>query len=109
MADGAQLFNIPGFQRNRDLLGYQDGGLHNPPALTFDPTLNSECQGGVPDVNFTYPVLNNVTRPADDKDLAFMTVSSSTGLVSCRSSGQMWDRCVHRGLVISGFVPRSLW
>ncbi|CAM6086259.1 unnamed protein product [Calypogeia fissa] len=86
MAEGAQLFNIPGFQRNRNLVGYKDGGLYNPPALTFDPTLNdptlhNECMGSMPDKKFKYPVLHNVTRPANDEDLAFMTVLELGALI----------------------------
>lgn len=73
MANGAVNINIPGFQANRDLVAYPDGGLYNHMVLTFDPSLNTKhfCK---PDEQFQYPVLENVTRPQSDEDLAYMTV-----------------------------------
>ena len=74
MANGVENINIPGFQANRDLVAYPDGGLYNHMVLTFNPSPNTKylCK---PDEQFQYPVLENVTRPESDEDLAFMTVS----------------------------------
>jgi hypothetical protein len=56
IAEGIAEWNIPGFQANRDLVAHPDGGLYNPIK------------------HFTYPVLDDVKRPGNDDDLAFMTV-----------------------------------
>ena len=73
-ADGVLTINIPGFQANRDIVGYPDGGLTNPMPLVFDPGFNRK-ELSEPDKKFTYPTLNNVQRPKSDEDLAFMSVS----------------------------------
>eukprot|EP00250_Pteridium_aquilinum_P010518 c19445_g2_i1 orf=136-2379(-) len=73
MAEGARLMNIPGFQANRGLVGFPDGGLHDPSILTFDPSYNTH-NFSVTNNKFQYPVLDNVKRPLKDDDIAFMTV-----------------------------------
>lgn len=74
MAEGAQQLNIPGFQANRGLVSYPDGGLYDPPVLTFDPSMNTlEFFHG--DERFHFPTLENIKRPQKDEDVAFMTVS----------------------------------
>ncbi|MCO5550413.1 hypothetical protein L7F22_003898 [Adiantum nelumboides] len=83
MAEGAWLMNIRGFQVNRGLVGFPDGGLHNPSVLTFDPSLNT-YDFSVPHTKFRYPVLENVKRPAKDEDIGFMTVVELGALIRTR-------------------------
>lgn len=83
MAEGARLMNIPGFQANRGLVGFPDGGLHDPSILTFDPSYNTDTFS-VADNKFLYPVLQNVKRPEKDDDIAFMTVSFTSTLSICK-------------------------
>ncbi|XP_002983983.2 uncharacterized protein LOC9644225 isoform X2 [Selaginella moellendorffii] len=74
MAEGAKALNIPGFQRNRNQVGYPDGGLTNAPVLVFDPSMNEADFTG-PDTKFSYPSLaSGISRPSTDEDLAFMTI-----------------------------------
>jgi hypothetical protein len=73
IAEGIAEWNIPGFQANRDLVAHPDGGLYNPVALTFDASFNTQ-DFSKPIKHFTYPVLDDVKRPGNDDDLAFMTV-----------------------------------
>jgi hypothetical protein len=73
IAEGIATWNIPGFQANRDLVAYPDGGLYNPVALTFDPSFNSQ-DFSKPIKHFKYPVLDDVKRPESNDDLAFMKV-----------------------------------
>lgn len=74
---------IPYYQQNRAVVGMPDGGLSNPMPLLFDPTLGQKPV----DSNlgqFSYPILGNVTRPSNDTDIAYMTVSSGcSSSVSC--------------------------
>lgn len=74
IAKGIATWNIPGFQANRELVAFPDGGLYNPVALTFDPSLNTQ-DFSKPIEHFKYPVLEDVKRPESDDDLAFMTVT----------------------------------
>lgn len=83
MAEGARLMNIPGFQANRGLVGFPDGGLHDPSILTFDPSYNTDTFS-VADNKFLYPVLQNVKRPEKDDDIAFMTVMELGALIRTR-------------------------
>lgn len=66
---------IPYYQQNRGVVGLPDGGQANPMPLLFDPTLGQKPVNN--DLgHFSYPSLTNVTRPSNDTDLAYMTVSS---------------------------------
>lgn len=80
IAKGIAAWNIPGFQANRDLVAFPDGGLYNPVALTFDPSLNTQ-DFSKPIEHFKYPVLEDVKRPESDDDLAFMTVLQLGSLI----------------------------
>lgn len=80
MAEGSQLMNIPGFQVNRGLVAFPDGGLYDPPVLTFDPSINT-VEFCYPDRSFNYPMLENVKRPMKDDDIAFMTVLELGALI----------------------------
>ncbi|KAG0558086.1 hypothetical protein KC19_10G003700 [Ceratodon purpureus] len=80
IAKGIATWNIPGFQANRDLVAYPDGGLYNPVALTFDPSFNSQ-DFSKPIKHFKHPVLDDVKRPESDDDLAFMTVLQLGSLI----------------------------
>eukprot|EP01018_Ginkgo_biloba_P017905 Gb_32412 [translate_table: standard] len=73
MAEGALTLNLPGFEINRKLVAFSDGGLHNPSILVFDPNMNGKP---VPSFHgsFKYPILHDIVRPANDDDLAFMTI-----------------------------------
>ncbi|KAJ7559388.1 hypothetical protein O6H91_04G083000 [Diphasiastrum complanatum] len=80
MAEGVQLLNIPAFQMNRNLVAFPDGGLEHSPVLVFDPSLNTKGFQG-PDGKFKYPELQNVIRPSDNVDLAYMTVLELGALI----------------------------
>lgn len=83
MADGARLMNIPGFQVNRGLVGFPDGGLYDPSILTFDPSYNTYTTPAA-DNKFLYPLLHDVKRPESDEDIAFMTVMELGALMRTR-------------------------
>lgn len=65
---------IPAYQQIRAVIDLPDGGLQNPMSILFDPTLGLKPISANPS-NFSYPQMTNVTRPASDEDVAYMTVS----------------------------------
>ena len=66
---------IPAYQRIRAVVDLPDGGLRNPMPILFDPMLGLKPVATNPS-NFSYPQMTNVTRPDDDEDVAYMTVSA---------------------------------
>ena len=65
---------IPYYRQNRAVVGLPDGGQANPMPLLFDPTLGQKPVNS--DLgHFLYQSLTNVTRPSNDTDIAYMTVS----------------------------------
>lgn len=64
----------PVITANRKLVASENGGLHNPSYLVFNPVWGSE-----PDQDtrkkFSYPSVFGVHRPASEEDIAFMSVS----------------------------------
>ncbi|KAJ4979426.1 hypothetical protein NE237_010206 [Protea cynaroides] len=73
MAEGALEFNIPIFRANRKLVASQNGGLHNPSFLIFNPEWGGK-ETPSQRKPFSYPSLSGVKRPDDDEDIAFMSV-----------------------------------
>lgn len=73
VANGVLTKNIVGVRANRELVAHPDGGLRNPVPLLFDPGFNKK-EFSEPDIKFSYPILDNVQRPKNDEDLAFMSI-----------------------------------
>lgn len=74
IAKGATEFNLPIIRDNRKLVASENGGLHNPSALIFNPDWDNE-QSQVASKRFNYPAISGVQKPANEDDIAFMSVS----------------------------------
>ncbi|GMN62206.1 hypothetical protein TIFTF001_031298 [Ficus carica] len=79
IAEGARELNIPIMRANRELVAYEDGGLHYPSVLVFNPewdTNNNDTKNLPKPIfakRFKYPSSPTIQRPPDDEDIAFMT------------------------------------
>ncbi len=73
-AEGALEFNLPIIKSNRRLVASENGGLHGPSCLVFNPEWT---QKHVVDASkrFQHPALSGILRPKSDEDIAFMSVS----------------------------------
>ncbi|KAL8123162.1 uncharacterized protein LOC141717438 isoform X2 [Apium graveolens] len=70
---GARELNIPISEANRKLVASENGGLHNPSCLIFNPEWDSkETQTAIK--RFKYPTVIGLQRPSSDEDISFMTV-----------------------------------
>lgn len=80
IAEGARELNIPIIRANRELVAYEDGGLHYPSVLVFNPewdTNNNDTKNLPKPIfakRFKYPSSPTIQRPPDDEDIAFMTI-----------------------------------
>ncbi|OVA09732.1 Amidase [Macleaya cordata] len=73
MAKGAKEFNIPIYRASRKLVASEDGGLHDPSVLVFNP----EWSGNVTpkeSKRFSYPAVSGIQRPDGEEEIAFMSV-----------------------------------
>lgn len=70
----AKEFNIPTIRANRKLVASVNGGLQDPPCLTFNPHWGSE-QSRHASKRFSYPSQSRIKRPDSEEDIAFMSVS----------------------------------
>lgn len=66
-------FNIPTIRANRKLVGSKNGGLCDPSPLVFDPHWGTERANKTSEM-FGYPRPIGIKRPANEEDIAFMTV-----------------------------------
>ncbi|KAJ8772389.1 hypothetical protein K2173_027566 [Erythroxylum novogranatense] len=73
IAKGAKEFNIPIIKANRKLVAQENGGLHNPSCLTFDPEWTKKSMKNANE-RFSYPTLSGVKKPKDEEDIAFMSI-----------------------------------
>lgn len=70
---GALELNIPIIRDNRKIVASENGGLHNPSPLIFNPEWSREKSKGN-DKRFIHPCISGIQRPKNDDDIAFMTV-----------------------------------
>ncbi|KAJ9140071.1 hypothetical protein P3X46_030758 [Hevea brasiliensis] len=72
-AEGALEFNLPIIKSNRRLVASENGGLHGPSCLVFNPEWT---QKHVVDASkrFQHPALSGILRPKSDEDIAFMSI-----------------------------------
>ncbi|XP_048228891.1 glutamyl-tRNA(Gln) amidotransferase subunit A isoform X2 [Ricinus communis] len=74
IAKGAKEFNLPITKANRRLVASENGGLHNPSCLVFNPEWTHEHAGKIASKRFSYPALPGIQRPKSEEDIAFMSV-----------------------------------
>lgn len=79
MGKGARDFNVPIYRANRKLVASEDGGLHDPSVLVFNPEWSSRSSSDAKtsqNINkrFSCPSASGVQKPNLDKDVAFMNV-----------------------------------
>lgn len=72
----AKELTIPIIRDNRKSVASENGGLHNPSCLVFNPTWNKGKSQFATSNRFSYPSLSDVKKPTNDEDIAFMSVSS---------------------------------
>lgn len=73
MAKGAKELNIPIYRANRKLVARENGGLHDPSVLVFNPEWTGEEAQGAPK-RFSCLTLSGIQKPERDEDIAFMNV-----------------------------------
>lgn len=74
MATNITQVLIPAYQHIRPVVDLPDGGLRNPMPLLFDASLGLKPVAANLS-SFSYPQMTNVTRPNNNEDVAYMTVS----------------------------------
>ncbi|XP_054807437.1 LOW QUALITY PROTEIN: uncharacterized protein LOC129309757 [Prosopis cineraria] len=75
--EGVHELNIPIIQTNRKLVASENGGLHYPPALVFNPGWGYRSTNKT----FSYPSVSGTRRPESDEDIAFMSVLELAELI----------------------------
>ncbi|KAL0550288.1 hypothetical protein IC582_014796 [Cucumis melo] len=70
---GAEEVNVPTIRANRKLVASENGGLHNPSPLVFNPEWANE-NARHKSKRFCYPPVHGVKRPNNEDDIAFMSV-----------------------------------
>lgn len=73
---GAEEFNVPTIRANQKLVASENGGLHNPSPLVFNPEWTIK-KFRHESKRFCYPPVNGVKRPQNEEDIAFMSVCLS--------------------------------
>ena len=79
IAKGATELNVPIIEANRKLVASVNGGLRDPSVLVFNPQWSSITEHS--SERFKYPFSAFTSRPPNDEDIAFMTVSPMTNLI----------------------------
>lgn len=64
---------MPTIRANRKLVASENGGLHNPSPLVFNPEWANE-NARHKSKRFCYPPVHGVKRPNNEDDIAFMSV-----------------------------------
>ncbi|XP_028770489.1 uncharacterized protein LOC114727880 [Neltuma alba] len=75
--EGVRELSIPNIQANRKLVASENGGLHYPPALVFNPDWGYRSLNKT----FNYPSVSGTRRPESDEDISFMTVLELAELI----------------------------
>ncbi|KAJ6869394.1 hypothetical protein NC651_034211 [Populus alba x Populus x berolinensis] len=73
IAREAKELNLPIFAANRELVASENGGLHNPSCLVFNPEWTDEQVENASN-RFSYPTLSGIQRPKTEEDIAFMSI-----------------------------------
>ncbi|XP_011040306.1 PREDICTED: glutamyl-tRNA(Gln) amidotransferase subunit A, mitochondrial isoform X1 [Populus euphratica] len=73
IAREAKEFNLPIFAANRELVASENGGLHNPSCLIFNPEWTDEQVENASN-RFSYPTLSGIQKPKTEEDIAFMSI-----------------------------------
>ncbi|WCJ36377.1 Glutamyl-tRNA(Gln) amidotransferase subunit A [Euphorbia peplus] len=74
VSKGALEFNLPIIRANRRIVASENGGLHNPSWLAFNPEWNRESVEHS-SKRFKYPISSEeIHRPENDEDIAFMSI-----------------------------------
>lgn len=73
VAKDAVEFNLPIIRSNRRLVASENGGLHNPSCLVFNPEWTHKHVDNT-SKRFQYPALPGIRRPKSEEDIAFMSV-----------------------------------
>ncbi|KDP22511.1 hypothetical protein JCGZ_26342 [Jatropha curcas] len=73
IAKGAVEFNLPVIRANRRLVASENGGLHNPSYLVFNPEWTPEHVENA-SKRFNYPAPVGIQKPKSEKDIVFMSV-----------------------------------
>jgi hypothetical protein len=76
IAREAKELNLPIFAANRELVASENGGLHNPSCLIFNPEWTDEQVENASN-RFSYPTRSGIQKPKTEEDIAFMSVSES--------------------------------
>jgi hypothetical protein len=76
IAREAKELNLPIFAANRELVASENGGLHNPSCLIFNPEWTNEQVENASN-RFSYPTLSGIQKPKTEEDIAFMSVNES--------------------------------
>ncbi|RZC60419.1 hypothetical protein C5167_022166 [Papaver somniferum] len=79
MGKGAKDFNVPIYRANRKLVASEDGGLHDPSVLVFNPEWSSRSSTDAKTSQnihkrFSCPTASGVQKPNLDEDVALMNV-----------------------------------
>ncbi|KAL9422846.1 hypothetical protein AB3S75_035016 [Citrus x aurantiifolia] len=80
IAKGATEFNLPIIRANRKLVASENGGLHNPSVLTFNPDWGTEQEQEASKI-FNYPSISDIQKPENEEDIAFMSVLELGALI----------------------------
>ncbi|KAH9705738.1 Amidase domain-containing protein [Citrus sinensis] len=80
IAKGATEFNLPIIRANRKLIASENGGLHNPSVLTFNPDWGTEQEQEASKI-FNYPSISDIQKPENEEDIAFMSVLELGALI----------------------------
>lgn len=87
----ASEFNLPVARADRKLVATSNGGLKYPSVLVFHPDWGArQAEPGMK--TFTYPLFPGIQRPANEEDIAFMSVRLCTSLYSA-SLVTLFDFC----------------
>ncbi|KAG8638563.1 glutamyl-tRNA(Gln) amidotransferase subunit A isoform X2 [Manihot esculenta] len=73
VAKDAVEFNLPIIRSNRRLVASENGGLHNPSCLVFNPEWTHKHVDNT-SKRFQYPALPGIRRPKSEEDIAFMSI-----------------------------------
>lgn len=73
IAREAKELNLPIFAANRELVASENGGLHNPSCLIFNPEWTDEQVENASN-RFGYPTLSGIQKPKTEEDIAFMSI-----------------------------------
>ncbi|KAB5525265.1 hypothetical protein DKX38_023014 [Salix brachista] len=73
IAREAKEFNLPIFAANRKLVASENGGLHKPSCLIFNPEWTDKHVGNASN-RISYPTHSGIQKPKTEEDIAFMSM-----------------------------------